>query len=75
MNLESAFTLAPASELIQVVVSIKGTEVVIDPWDNCPYEDAKEEARPCNDCEFWGNEVRGIDWTEFTLCQFRGIQR
>ena len=75
MNLESTLEPTPESELIQVVVSIKNTDVVIDPWDNCPYEVAREEGRPCNDCEFWSNEVRGIEWTEFTLCQFPGLQR
>lgn len=74
MNPESALQQSYSSELIQVVVSIKGTEIIIDPWDNCPYEVAREEGRPCNGCEFWGNEVQGIEWTEFTSCQFRSAQ-
>ena len=63
-------------QYIQVVVSIaaaSGSQVLltIDPWDNCPFEIAKREGRYCNECEFWGQEVQGVDWTEFSLCCFR----
>jgi len=63
-------------QYIQVVVGITGasdSQVLfsIDPWDNCPFGVAKEEGRYCNECEFWGQKVRGIDWAEFSLCCFR----
>jgi len=59
---------------VQVVVSIQfkgdAQHLSIDPWDNCPSQLAREEGRFCNDCEFWGREVQGIDWAEFSLCMF-----
>lgn len=62
---------------IQVVVSItvpSGSPVFsIDPWGNCPSEIAKEEGRYCNECEFWGGKVEGIDWSEFSLCCFANV--
>jgi len=61
-------------QYIQVVVGITGASdsqvLSIDPWDNCPFEVAKEEGLYCNECEFWGREVQGIDWSEFSLCLF-----
>jgi hypothetical protein len=64
----------PFGQYIQVVVGITGASdsqvISIDPWDNCPDEIAKEEGLHCNECEFWGQEVRGIDWAEFSLCRF-----
>jgi hypothetical protein len=63
-----------AGQYIQVVVEIDGASgsqvLSIDPWDNCPFEMAREEGRYCNECEFWGQEVRGIDWAEFSACYF-----
>ena len=63
---------------VQVVVSIteeSGDQILaIDPWGNCPSATAREEGRSCADCEFWGNEVEGIDWYEFSLCLFDGRQ-
>jgi hypothetical protein len=57
---------------IQVVISVteaSGSQVLsIDPWNNCPSQSAREEGRLCNDCEFWGREVEGIDWYEYSLC-------
>ncbi len=62
-------------QYIQVVVDITGVSdsqvLSIDHWDNCPFEVAKEEGQYCNQCEFWGREVRGIDWAEFSLCCFK----
>jgi hypothetical protein len=59
---------------IQVIVSIqdnKGKQIFsVDPWNNCPSEIVSEEGRFCNDCEFWGRRVEGIDWFEFSLCLF-----
>jgi hypothetical protein len=59
---------------IQVVVSIKvngsNQTMSIDPWGHCPSEIAREEGRYCGDCEFWGGEVEGIDWYEFSLCLY-----
>lgn len=61
---------------VKVVVAIKSEqsslEVFIDPWDNCPSEEARDEARECQECEFWGQEVWGDDWHEFSLCTFPG---
>jgi len=59
---------------VNVVVAIQldqsAMAVFIDPWDNCPSEEAKSEGRQCQECEFWGQEVRGVDWHEFSLCTF-----
>ena len=64
----------PSGQYVQVVVSIRVEDVnhnlCVDPWDNCPSVVAKEEGRLCNECEFWGREVQGIDWYEFSLCLF-----
>jgi hypothetical protein len=61
-----------SGQYIQVVVSIRDGEdkheFTIDPWDNCPSEMIREEGRYCNDCEYWGRHVEGIDWSEFSLC-------
>ena len=35
------------------------------------FEIAKAEGLHCNECEFWGQKVRGIDWAEFSLCYFK----
>ncbi len=63
---------------IQVVVGVTRSSdtlvLSIDPWDNCPSEAAREEGCLCNECEFWGHEVRGVDWSEFSLCCFGGKQ-
>jgi hypothetical protein len=62
------------AQQIQVAVSVQdaGTNlnVSVDPWDNCPSEIAREEGRLCNECECWGREVQGVDWSEFSLCSF-----
>jgi hypothetical protein len=67
--------MVPIGENVQVVVSIaessNGLVISVDPWGNCPSEVAKEEGRFCNECEFWGKEVRGVDWAEFSLCYFK----
>ena len=61
---------------VQVTVCVQeGNQISVDPWDNCPSEEAKEEGRYCNQCEFWGQEVRGVDWSEFSLCLFRDERR
>jgi hypothetical protein len=64
----------PSSRYIQVVVHVQkvgSTHIFsIDPWDNCPSEAARGEGQSCNECAFWGQEVRGIDWSEFSLCLF-----
>lgn len=63
---------------VQVVISVTRSSdalvLSIDPWDNCPSEIAKEDGCSCNECEFWGQEVRGVDWTEFSLCYFKRKQ-
>ena len=46
--------------------------VSVDPWSNCPSEIAREEGRLYNECEFWGREVQGVDWSESSLCLFDG---
>ena len=65
-------------QLIQVVVCTQSGEdkpaITIDPWDNCPSQVGREEGWSCEDCEFWGGEVRGIDWSEFSLCLFDGTE-
>ena len=64
------------AQQIQVAVSVQdaGTNLIVsvDPWDNCPSEIAREEGRLCNECEFWGREVQGVDWSESSLCLFDG---
>jgi hypothetical protein len=65
---------SPSSLYIQVVVHLQkagSTQTFsIDPWDNCPSEVAREEGQICNECVFWGQEVQGVDWSEFSLCLF-----
>lgn len=72
------FKSVPTGRYIQVAVAVRGTankfDVSIDPWDNCPSEIAKEEGRYCNECEFWAHEVKGIDWSEFSLCLFDNVE-
>jgi hypothetical protein len=59
---------------VRVVVAIQfdkpSLAVFIDPWDNCPSEEARDEGCQCQECEFWGQEVWGVDWHEFSLCKF-----
>jgi hypothetical protein len=59
---------------VNVVVEVRFDQssltVFIDPWNNCPSEEARDEGRQCQECEFWGREVRGVDWSEFSLCMF-----
>lgn len=60
---------------IRVVISIaessEGQILSIDPWNNCPSQSARAEAQFCNLCEFWGKEVEGVDWHEYSLCLYR----
>ena len=64
---------------VRVVVDVTGPDdalvLSIDPWSNCPFETAKEEGRFCNECEFWGSQVRGVDWAEFSLCLYEKHSR
>jgi hypothetical protein len=67
-----------SNQYIQVVVDVQDRQgegnipiFSIDPWDNCPSEVGKEEGWLCQECEFWGREVQGIDWAEFSLCSFK----
>jgi hypothetical protein len=61
---------------IQVVVSVQSEEsalvILIDPWDNCPSQVAKDDGRNCIDCKHWGRDVKGVDWLEFSSCLFDG---
>lgn len=60
---------------IQVAVFLEDTRdypyFSVDPWDNCPSPDAREEGRSCDECEFWGRRVESEDWVAFSLCRFR----
>lgn len=57
---------------VQVAVTLQdvegGNNLSIDPWDNCPSAEAREEGRYCNECEHWGREVKAVDWSEFSVC-------
>ena len=59
---------------VQVAVTLDaghgGRHFSVDPWDNCPSAEAREEGRYCNECEYWGREVKAIDWSEFSICLF-----
>jgi hypothetical protein len=59
---------------VNVVVAVQfdgpSLAIFVDPWDNCPSEEARNEGRQCQECEFWEQEVRGVDWHEFSLCAF-----
>jgi hypothetical protein len=64
----------PHDRYVQVAVFMDDTWPYpffsVDPWDNCPFQVAREEERSCDECEFWGRRVESEGWIAFSLCLF-----